>query len=456
MELKIIGGAGQGRNKMQNNNLCQNLYVDVDGEGNAALIGAPGLKEFCDTGYAAELRGGIVYKGSAYVVVGEQFYSVNTSGAVTKINGVLDTRFGRVSLAKNSTEIGIVDGTNYYLWEETTGTVTKQSISFTPESIAGQDGYFLFNLLNSDTFYKSDLNDGSTIGALEYSSAEASPDYTRTIVSDHRELWHFGDESTEPFYNSGNSDFPYERVEGAFIDRGIGAPWSVAKMDNTLYWLDNLNQVVKANGYVPQVVSTTDIAYQINQCSVKTDAIGYSFSIENHFFYVLIFPTDEKTFVYDASTNIWHTRVSGTDESRHRGNMSLLFNGQWLIGDYKNGKIYTYDLDTYQDNSEDLISRRRCRVKSGGRKKIRHKNLELEIETGVGLVSGQGADPKVMMRFSDDNGKTWSNERWRDIGAIGTPVRVRWNKLGASRDRLYEFTISDPVKRHITGAYLNE
>ena len=458
MEINLIGGTGQGRNKLQNANLCQNFFVDVDKEGNASLIGSPGLKEFADTGHPREVRGGILYGTKIYMVVGEQFFSVDSSGSATRIFGVLDSTYGRVTLAKVTGQIGIVDEANYYLWKESTNQLVKQTgLTFTPESIADQDGRFIFNALDSDTFYISGLNDGETIGALDYASAEASPDYTRTIVSDHRELWHFGDESIEPFYNSGNADFPFERVSGAFIDRGLGAVESVAPVDNSLMWLDNLFQVVRANGYVPQTISTPDIAYQIAKCTTKTDAIGYPYTLENHYFYTLVFPTDGKCFVYDAATQLWHTRTSGADDSRHRGNMSLLFGGNWIIGDYKNGKLYTYDLDTHTDNSEVMVSRRRARVRSKGRKLMRHSRLELEIETGVGLYTGQGSDPKVMMRFSDDNGRTWSNERWRDIGKMGkTKTRVRWNQLGASRDRLYEFTITDPVKRHITGAYLNE
>jgi hypothetical protein len=65
-------------------------------------------------------------------------------------------------------------------------------------------------------------------------------------------------------------------------------------------------------------------------------------------------------------------------------------------------------------------------------------------------------DPQIMLRFSDDGGKTWSNERWISAGQQGTyKTRCRFRRLGRSRDRVYEVVVSDPIPWRIVDAYLD-
>jgi hypothetical protein len=77
------------------------------------------------------------------------------------------------------------------------------------------------------------------------------------------------------------------------------------------------------------------------------------------------------------------------------------------------------------------------------------------METGIGLTSGQGSIPQVMLQYSRDNGHTWSNERWVSAGMIGRyKAEVRWARLGRAYDFVFKIRISDPVKRCIQGAYV--
>ena len=85
-----------------------------------------------------------------------------------------------------------------------------------------------------------------------------------------------------------------------------------------------------------------------------------------------------------------------------------------------------------------------------------HDKLRVDLETGVGLREGQGADPQIMLRWSDDGGHTWSNEHWTSAGKIGAfRHRAVWNRLGRSRQRIYEVVTSDPVKIVYIGAELD-
>lgn len=76
-----------------------------------------------------------------------------------------------------------------------------------------------------------------------------------------------------------------------------------------------------------------------------------------------------------------------------------------------------------------------------------HQAFQIDLETGVGLVDGQGSDPQVMLRWSDDGGQTWSHEAWTSAGRMGEYTRrALWRRLGRSRDRVYETVVAEPVR----------
>jgi hypothetical protein len=173
---------------------------------------------------------------------------------------------------------------------------------------------------------------------------------------------------------------------------------------------------------------------------------------------VLTFPTADRTWAYDASTNEWHERsyFSAGAHKRHRANTYAFFNSTHVVGDYENGRLYALDMDTYTDNGDAIVGIIADRHFSEEMKRMRHKALQIDFETGVGVVSGQGSDPQAMLRWSDDGGRTWSNTHSKTIGSLGNyRTRVKFDRLGVSRDRVYELSVSDPIKRVIVGANLD-
>jgi hypothetical protein len=186
---------------------------------------------------------------------------------------------------------------------------------------------------NSGQFQITGLND-VTVDALDVATAEGSPDNLVGLISDHRDLWLFGTDSTEVFFNSGNADFPFERIQGAFIEHGCAAKFSIAKMANTVFWLgqdDKGNGIVlMAKGYQPQRISTHAVEQAIQSYGDISDAKAYTYQQNGHNFYVLNFSAAQTTWVYDLTTNLWHERVYMNQGSyeRHRADLSLvcLFN----------------------------------------------------------------------------------------------------------------------------------
>jgi len=306
-----------------------------------------------------------------------------------------------------------------------------------------------------------------SVDPLDFASAEGSPDGLVSLIIDHREAWLFGTNSVEVWYDAGLQDFPLQRIQGAFNEIGCIAPYSVAKLDNGIFWLGadarGRGIVYRANGYTGVRVSTHAVEWHIQDYTNMADAVAYTYQQDGHSFYVLNFPSANTTWVYDVAVNAWHERAafSAGEFTRHRSNCQMSFNNEIVVGDFENGNIYAFDLNVYADNGSIRKWLRSWRALPTGQNNLRRTaqhSLQLNCESGVGLNDGQGSDPQVMLRWSDDGGHTWSNEHWSNMGKIGQYYRrVFWRKLGMTvklRDRVDEVSGTDPVKIAIMGAEL--
>jgi hypothetical protein len=376
---------------------------------------------------------------------------------------------GPVTFADNGTQIFIAANPLGYIYNEVTNVFAQiTDPDFTGAgTVCYLDGYFVYNEPDSQKIWITQLLDGTSVDPLDFASAEGSPDGVVAVNTIHRELWVFGTDTTEVWYDSGSTDFPLIPIQGAFNETGCLAPYSVAKLDNSLFWLGNdprgFGVVFRSNGYAAQRVSTHAVEYAIQNYGTISDAVAYTYQQEGHAFYVISFPTANATWVYDVATGSWHERASFVDGAfaRHRSNCQCNFQSTTLVGDYANGNIYKFDLDVYADNNAPQKWLRSWRALPSGQnnlKRTAQHSLQLEIESGVGLNLGQGDDPEIMLRWSDDGGHTWSNEHWKSMGKIGEyGYRNIWRRLGMTqklRDRVYEISGTDPVKVAIMGAEL--
>jgi hypothetical protein len=367
------------------------------------------------------------------------------------------------------------------------------------------DGYFVFNEPNSQRFWVTAPYNGLSIDALDFASAEGSPDNLVTLIVDHREVWLFGINTVEVWYNAGLPDFPLQRIQGAFNEIGCLAAYSVAKLDNGLFWLGRDARgngiVYRSKGYSGERISTHAVEWKIQQYTTLSDAVAYTYQQDGHSFYILNFPTANTTWVYDVATGVWHERAGWENNqfTRHRGNCQMNFNNEIVVGDYVGGNIYAYDLGVYTEAGSVQKWLRSWRALPTGQNNLTRTtqhSLQLDCEAGVGLsgytqaevieiiyirdrqndiIYARGGDPlyirdyqtytitigagsQVMLRWSDDGGHTWSNEHWKSMGKIGqTGYRTIWRRLGMTlklRDRVYELSGTDPVKIAIMGAEL--
>jgi len=505
MKTPILGSSYVARSINAADNRMVNLFPEVIPEGGKEpgfLNRAPGL-ELLQTVGSGPIRALWAHQTNGadfYVVSGTEVYKMtSTTATPVKLGNIIDG--GPVSIADNGTQIFFACNGPSYIYNEATNEFKQITDPDFPGAVTVGylDGYFVFNEPNSQRVWVTSLLDGSSIDPLDFASAEGSPDGLVCVNVDHREAWLFGTDSVEVWYDAGLADFPLTRIQGAFNEIGCVAAFSVAKLDNSLFWLgtDARGQgiVYKANGYTGQRVSTHAIEYAIAQYGNISDAVAYTYQQEGHGFYVLTFPSANATWVYDAATQAWHERAGLVNGqfTRHRSNCQCNFGGETIVGDFENGNIYKYSLDVYSDNGAPQKWLRSWRALPTGQnnlKRTSQHSLQLDAESGVGLngftteqvfflttQSGDNlitqnndyiaaeitsttlADPKVMLRWSDDGGHNWSNEHWTSMGGIGKfGQRIIWRRLGMTtkiRDRVYEVSGTDPVKVAIMGAELH-
>jgi hypothetical protein len=466
MKIPFVGGYNVARSQNASVQRSVNCYLEVDQRNErapVALYGTPGLVRKLTFG-TTPVRGGIRFSDSySYWVAGNTVYRVDTSYTATSL-GTISSSSGEIGLATNGTQVLIVDGSSGWIASGTT--LTEIADADFPDGVrraAYQDGYFLVTGDSSQKFYWNETpGSGTAWNGLDFASAEASPDYTVAILSDHRELWLFGAESAEIWVNTGDADSLFQRSGNTYITKGCVAAGTVLAMNNTVFWLgaekDGQGIVYMAQGYNPVRVSTHALEKAIRGYSTITDAKAFTYQLDGHSFYVLIFPTANATWFYDAASQEWFEwswrNPSDNTDNRHRANCCVFFNEETLVGDWETGELYALDADTYDDDGDPIRRKRITQTSSAEGLPLFFEELIIDMETGVGLATGQGSDPKIMLRYSDDNGHSWSSTLEVSIGQAGDyDAEVKVGPTGSGKNRAWELTMTDPVKWAIFGAW---
>lgn len=469
--MRFPGFIGPSYTLQSKNVDCQrtvNLYPEMNELGTgkerevAALVGTPGLLRKLTLSGGVTRGGYTATNGEFYAVGGNKLYRISSAWVATEL-GTINTTTGPVSMADDGKYVILVDGTYGYYWDIDTSTFGQISDEdfLSADQVTFQDGYFLFNSAGTGNFFFiGPYTVSLDFDALDFSSVEGSPDDLVGLVSDLQNVYMFGTRSTEIFYNGGDADTPFQRTQGALIEVGCGAAFSVQKLQGAVYWLGQDESgrgiVYRAKGLQPERISTHAIEHVISKLGDVSEARGWAYSQGGHAFYVLNLPGAETSWTYDTTTSLWHERaylgLNGFE--RHRADWHAFAHGENVVGDYETGEIYTLDADTYTDDGDYITRVRSAPHSSQGMARLFHSKFQLDLEPGVGIDgSGQGTAPVAILDWSDDGGHTWKKEKTTSIGAIGSKLaRAIWRRLGSSRDRVYRVRISDPVKVVMIGA----
>jgi len=457
MKIQFASNSYQSRSLPISAQRLVNLFPEAqpsDAKSPVALFGTPGLVLWttCSPG---PIRGMHVMGSYLYVVSSNTVYRVDNAGSATNIGSVSGS--GPVTMADNGTQCVAVTTLGSYVITQTAVTQITDVDFHQASSVTVLDSYHIFSRADTGQFFISSLLDATAYDALDFATAESNPDNLVRAFADHQELWLFGENTTEVWVNTGAADFPFERRPGAILEYGTAAKFSIAKFDNSIAWLGDDLIVYKANGYQAERISHHGIEAAIAGYTTVDDATAFSYTDQGHNFYVLNFPTEGATWVFDAATGLWHereSRPSGVSIGRWRADNGAYFAGKNLVGDYVTGQIWQLDMETYTEGSDAIVRSAAAPVLWNDTNRAFMSSFQLDIESGVGLSTGQGSDPIISLDWSDDGGFTWSNEHFAAMGQIGQyRQRVKWYRLGTFRQRVVRVSVSDPVKCVVIGAY---
>ena len=266
-----------------------------------------------------------------------------------------------------------------------------------------------------------------------------------------------GEKTIELWWNSGVGKPPFDRMEGGIIEIGLASLHAVSNNINYTYFLGNDRKVYKLRDATIEPVTNKALAREFQGYSTVDDAILWCMDLNDTNLVVVTFPTANKTWVYIEGGQ-WFEWSSGINGGRNKSNSYVKAYGKHLVEDYQNGNLYELDFDTYTENSEPIIRIRDTAPIDSGLfgsygKRVTINKFILNIEVGVGLLSGQGSNPQIMLSYSDDGGKSFSNEMWGTVGKLGEfQYKVEWNGLGSFFNRIIRIKTSDPVYYAIRGA----
>jgi len=444
------------------------FFENMQSEGattRAALYPTPGVSEL-STGTSGPGRGHFAMNGREFAVIGTTFYEINSSGTLTSRGTVaLDSNPATISSnGEGGDELFVTSGSNGYVYNLTANTLT-QIAALNGKATMGDmiDGYFLALDSATATMYISDLLDGTTWNPTQFAQRTSAPDPWISMKVVGKYIYLLGEATSEPWYNTGQAPFPFAPYPGVLLQYGIAAPFSRAVLGLDLIWLgqavEGRSMVLKATGFTPEVISTYPVQTQIDGYVGVANALADSYSDGGHSFYVLTFAQQGVTWVWDAETGMWCERGTWIPANnkftawRPRWHAYAFSQHRMLDGEttsvYQMSSSFNSDVDGLE-----IRRLRRAPAIMNENKRIYYASFELDLEPGLG-TSGQGEDPQVMLRMSDDGGKTWGAEQMRSAGKTGQySVRVEWNRLGAARRRVFEVSFTDPIPWKITNAYL--
>lgn len=433
-----------------------------------ALFPTPGVSELVEAANGPG-RGHFYADSREFAAIYNKIYEINESGSTLTERGTVAVDGNPATFTSNGDGGGqllITSGSNGYSYDLSTDTLSQvASLNSKATQCDHLDGYGLVLDSATSTVYISDLLDFSTFTTgTRFFQRSASPDKWVALKVLGQYIFLFGSETSEIWYDAGNVTVPFAKHPSGSLYYGCDAPFSVAKAGESLIWLGTSSSggrsVFRTTGFSPEPISDQAMEEQIDSYSVTSDAVADAYKDSGETFYLITFPTQNTTWQWSSSTGRWAQRDTWISENHEyvawRPRWHAFAFGKHRMLDSETGSVYDMSLSHATDVDSRPIRRlRRATVINDELRWIDYDTFELDLDVGIGLASGQGSDPQVMMRFSNDGGRTWSPEEMRSAGEIGQyGQRVRWGRQGSARRRVYEISMTDPIPWRVTAAYL--
>lgn len=448
-EIPFVVASSSGRSMKNNASELVNMYVHLDspgGKSKSLLLQTPG-SELIST-FDNNIMGFYRFKNVLYVVTTRKLYSVvEEDGAFTKNELASLSLSGKVSFADNGIEMVFVGGNGYAynpdpdededgVLEEAFKDMSVEPGWYKSNSVTYMDGYFIFSRTDTGQFFISDIY-SSTLDPINWATGESAPDDTVAVKVVNRQLWVIGEKSSEVWYDSGDPLFPFTRIPGAALDIGALNYKTLAKALDVLMFVGYDRRVYVSNGYSLQPISTQAIEYHIQGTNEEL-MWGFAFHERGRWFYALTID-DDKTYVYDLQTTLWHTRESDDIGKWGISGVYNAFESNTVFG-YEGKELFLLSEDIYTESgvgiSRELISL----PISHDVNRIRIDSLELDME-----VSGE-VPAEFTLQLSSDGGRSWSTKTKATTGPAGQALaRVVWSRLGQHRNVVAKIVTSSPT-----------
>ncbi len=451
--INLMGPTNEALSKNIGDQENLNIYsiTHHNGRGGRALIGCMGSAQFSNGSIGLDRGAHPRQIGDyAYFVGDTNLYRLDSDGVATSLGTVPGTN--PVSIVFDGTSLIIFNGTSAgYYYNTSTGIFSSVTLPANAYVGTTLDTYVVFVSDNS-RWYASNASNSDAWDVLDFASVNKSNDALLAIHEDHSELMLFCERHIEPWFNSSDVDFPFEQNTAGIIERGTSAKRSIAKEDNTLFFLGDDFIVYRLQGYQPIRISTDGIESKISKLKTTApDSIAAAFAItyieHGHKFYQLTFP-GQFTVCFNIATGEWHTMKHWNLETHHATSYCYAFD-KHLIGTLINdGNIYEMSREYFEDHNSPLKRARRTQIISSNDRLIKFKKLKFIMEFGTTqYLSGSGSDPLLMLRWSDTFGRTpFENERHLRLGGTGDFLgKAIKRNCGSSRARVFEIAMTDPA-----------
>lgn len=449
LPIPIVGPTYTNRSLSVNAQITRNMYIEVNQEGGEAvsLMPFPGTKLFATTGAGVD-RGSGIFNNLYYKVTGPTLYSITSAGVSTALGGIPGT--GQCVLESDGVVLVVTSGgAKPVTWNGTTLVAGTDVDLPNAATVAYINRRVVYDGTGASIAF-ADLDGALSVNSANVTSVDSTPDDVLAVITQDLQVLVFTKTSITPYYNSGAGNPPYDVIQNSVRNVGLKAIHSLARNKDFVYFLGSDLLIYRVSGLQVQSVTNPAIGQAIAGYASPEDAIGLTFTLHGQNFYYITFPGEE-SWLFNENVG-WTNLSFGVEGSPHLINSYESIYSKHLVADRRNGNVYELDFEAFTDNG-DVIQRQRDTAAVNGRTfgvpgaEVFMDKLELILETGTSLITGQGSDAQIMMQYSDDNGRSFSSERWESIGVLGDyTIKVEWFDLGSFYNRIFRFKMSDPIK----------
>ena len=489
MRIALTGSAYQARSIIASAQRQVNLFAEKNPPGSiidagqqagsiTTLYPAPGLLPLASPPAAGAGRG--LYWASSdtlFYVCGATLYQVTPNWTLTAL-GTIAPGTTPVSMADNGLTMGLFDGSaNGYQVDLTTLAFSAINGAPTPagnaptvastfvygfygsDRAAMLDGYLILNQPGTRNFYCT-YNGEFVFDSLYIAAKNGFSDNLVAAVVNQRSLWLIGERTTEIWSDVGGATFPFAILPGPFVQQGCVAKYSIGQIGEVILWLSQdqtgTNVLLRTQGYSVERVSTHAIEAEWASYAAVADAVGCTFQQAGHQFYQINFPTGDRSWRYDLTSGEWHEAVWSDSNGawhRHRAGCMAYAYGRVVVGDWETGALYALDPATFTDAGAPIVRVRGFPHIVADSDRVLYRSLILDMAAGNSLAP---AAPQVLLRWSDDRGRTFGNPVAGSIGATGNYLTsIQYNRLGMARDRVFEVSWDAPIDTALQGAFVS-